>query len=98
MMKDVVDDWGDAWAVYCPACRQEHVFAKGRWEFDGNMKQPTFSPSILVRWSNSNRTGWRRICHSFLRAGMWDYLGDSTHQLAGQQVPALPDPDKEPTE
>lgn len=31
-------------------------------------------------------------CHSFLRAGVWDFLGDSAHHLAGQQVPMVPLP------
>lgn len=30
------------------------------------------------------------ICHSFVRAGMIEFLSDSTHDLAGQTVP-LPD-------
>lgn len=32
-------------------------------------------------------------CHSFLHAGRWQFLGDSTHELAGQTVdlPPLPD-------
>ena len=28
-------------------------------------------------------------CHSFLRAGVWDFLGDCAHHLAGQQVPMV---------
>lgn len=32
-------------------------------------------------------------CHSFLRAGVWDFLGDSAHDLAGQKVPMVPLPD-----
>lgn len=32
-------------------------------------------------------------CHSFLRAGQWEFLGDSGHRLAGQTVPMVPLPD-----
>jgi len=28
-------------------------------------------------------------CHSFLRAGRWEFLGDSAHHLAGQTVPMV---------
>jgi hypothetical protein len=32
-------------------------------------------------------------CHSFLKAGRWEFLGDSAHALAGQTVPMVPLPD-----
>lgn len=32
-------------------------------------------------------------CHSFLRSGVWEFLGDSDHHLAGQRVPMVPLPD-----
>lgn len=32
-------------------------------------------------------------CHSFLRAGRWQFLGDSAHALAGQTVDMVPLPD-----
>lgn len=32
-------------------------------------------------------------CHSFLRNGVWEFLGDSAHRLAGQRVPVEPLPD-----
>lgn len=32
-------------------------------------------------------------CHSFLRAGLWAFLGDSAHELAGQTVEMIPLPD-----
>jgi hypothetical protein len=38
----------------------------------------------VCRWGN---------CHSFLRAGVWEFLSDSAHSLAGQNVPMVPLPD-----
>lgn len=32
-------------------------------------------------------------CHSFLSEGVWQFLGDSAHYLAGQSVPMVPLPD-----
>jgi hypothetical protein len=32
-------------------------------------------------------------CHSFLKAGVWEFLTDSAHKLAGQKVPMIPLPD-----
>ena len=50
------------------------------WQWDGDLAAPTVSPSILVT------TGEAR-CHSFVRAGTWQFLSDCTHTLAGQTVP-----------
>ena len=32
-------------------------------------------------------------CHSFMRDGVWDFLSDCAHSLAGQKVPVEPLPD-----
>lgn len=32
-------------------------------------------------------------CHSFLRNGVWQFLGDCAHDMAGQNVPMVPLPD-----
>lgn len=46
---------------------------------------PTLSPSIL---SKTGPDGVR-ICHSHLRAGVFEFLDDCTHSLAGQHAPML---------
>lgn len=33
-------------------------------------------------------------CHSFLREGVWEFLSDSAHALAGQTVPMVPIPER----
>ena len=54
------------------------------WTWDGNLEAPTISPSILTG------RGSPFICHSFLTAGVFNFLGDCTHDLVNQQVP-IPD-------
>lgn len=56
------------------------------WEWDGNLIRPTVSPSILTG------KGTDKICHSFLRDGIFEFLGDCNHSLANQNVemPDLP--------
>lgn len=54
------------------------------WHFNGNLEAPTLSPSLL------STGGQNRICHSYLRDGVFNFLADSTHELAGQKVP-MPD-------
>jgi hypothetical protein len=83
-----------------------HVISTGGprgWQFDGNLEAPTFSPSILVtgiqpltedeyaQIAAGEKIEPRPLrCHTFVRAGQIQYLGDCTHDLRGQTVP-LPD-------
>ena len=75
-------------AALCPACKWEHEFTKETWKFDGNFAGPTFWPSMLF-----NKDGYYDPlprCHSFLSEGRWQFLPDSTHELAGQTVDMIP--------
>jgi hypothetical protein len=72
-------------AFFCPACQYGHWIdtAPGRWTFNGDMEKPTISPSVLT-------VGIEPRCHSFVRDGKIQFLGDCTHKMAGQTVD-LPD-------
>ncbi|MBK7823380.1 MAG: ammonia monooxygenase [Tessaracoccus sp.] len=79
--------------VWCPGCDDLHAWwiADGRepvigpvWEFDGNLEQPTVSPSLHVSYGAAGS-----VCHSFIRSGRWEFLPDSTHPLAGQTIPMI---------
>lgn len=86
------------YAFECPACgvyhslnvRPAHWAAGGNpvWSFNGDVERPTFSPSLLVRW-NEGENREPRVCHSFVRDGRIQFLGDCTHDLAGQTVELL---------
>ncbi len=82
--------WG--WMVYCPGCKYSHVF-DARWKFNGNMESPTFSPSLKVTWDYTDNAHPQKVCHSFVRNGEWQFLTDCTHDLAGQTLPMIEDPD-----
>ena len=74
------------------------------WGFNGDGDVPTFTPSILVQTGHfvqpngkhCDRSGdpeWPcdcMCCHSFVRDGRIQFLGDCTHALAGRTVD-LPD-------
>jgi len=93
-----------AWAHWCPACAEVHVYnvvregGRACWGFNGNFEKPSFSPSMLIRWGNKvpgyennpHFNGEGGICHYFLTDGRISYCGDSTHELSGQTVD-LPD-------
>lgn len=61
--------------------------APPEWTWNLDTEKPTLSPSILT-WTGDRQSPTRR-CHSFVRDGMVQFLGDCTHELAGQTVPLL---------
>lgn len=78
---------------WCPGCKSSHAINSHpngpKWEWNGDIARPTFKPSILVtlRWSEVEPGEKDEICHSFVTAGQIQFLGDCTHELAGQTVP-----------
>jgi len=75
----------------CPGCASlgEHSVGfhalDGRWTFDGDFERPTLHPSVLDTMEFGDGRP-KRVCHSFVRAGMIQYLSDSTHAFAGRTV------------
>lgn len=57
-----------------------------KWSWDGDTVSPTFSPSILVQGDFGDERK-SLTCHSFVRNGNIEFLGDCSHALAGQTVP-----------
>ncbi|WP_044871971.1 DUF6527 family protein [Pseudomonas sp. LFM046] len=90
---------------HCPGCDGLHgvrigVGAGPRWDWDGNVHRPTFSPSVLVRTGRAVDPSFvpepgdpPEVCHSFVRGGQIQFLDDCTHALAGKTVdlPVLPE-------
>ena len=78
------------WAHWCPGCDEMHVIPDGatgpKWSFDGNLEKPTFSPSVRHSWNWGPHED-KETCHYFLTAGVLCFCADSTHKLAGQNVP-----------
>jgi hypothetical protein len=56
-----------------------------RWNWDGNLEEPTLSPSIL-QTVGPFPDGHKEICHSFVKKGRISYCADSTHAMAGKEV------------
>jgi hypothetical protein len=77
--------------IKCPGCDDLHVLhhdGKGKgWTWNGSLELPTFSPSLLVNYSGVDEdTPVRTTCHSFIKDGRIQYLGDCTHALKDQTV------------
>lgn len=83
-------------AFVCPGCVEMfggtglHMLpvntnvVKTAWTWNGNLVCPTLTPSILTEKDTPN------ICHCFLTEGVFNFLSDSKHSLAGKKIP-LPD-------
>lgn len=70
---------------WCKGCKRYHgVYTDSSkpvyWNFNNDYENPTFTPSILVRDSNS------LVCHSFITDGNIQYLSDCSHDLANTTV------------
>lgn len=84
----------------CPGCNTEHLIWTANeghqhpvWGFNGDLDKPTITPSIRVQYpanpeAKEEYKEWRkeRICHSFIKGGIIQFLGDCTHELRGQTV------------
>lgn len=98
MLKDVISSGEQfrALAFICPGCvgsgggtglhmiPVEPTTQSPSWEWNGDLEAPTLSPSILTTWDTGKE---KFVCHAFLRDGVFEFLGDSTHEFAGKKVP-----------
>lgn len=85
------------WCQGCESCHAVRVNVERdgwpAWTWDGNVDAPTFSPSVLVTYDWHGDDGEPDLperCHTFIRGGIVEFLGDCTHKFAGQTLP-LPD-------
>lgn len=88
--KDDGGIWG--YSFFFPGCKHNHVFytrpfdSHHVWQFNGNMTNPTFSPSLLNTWTKPPSNIVIKTCHLFVKNGKIEYCGDCSHSLAGQTV------------
>lgn len=95
-MPKFVSDGGkliEGWMFHCPACNTLHRIQvdknhKPCWEWNRDVENPTVSPSILVRWSTMDKPNQK--CHSFVKNGHIQFLGDCTHEYKNQTL-EIPD-------
>lgn len=84
------------YTFFCEGCNMHHQVwtqtpGKPQWSFNGDLEKPTFSPSLLVRypqWDGEKQV--EKVCHSFIKDGLIQYLGDCTHKFANMTIPIKP--------
>src|SRR5687767_10565316 len=79
--------------IYCPGCKSGHSLSTqkpnsngAQWGFSGDLKKPTFTPSLHVKGECGETGAVTTLCHSFIRDGHIQYLSDSAHDLKGQTI------------
>ena len=77
----------DSIGFWCPGCNRMKTVCPKRWHWNGDVDRPTLSPSILETCGpypeGTKRAGQKDICHSFVRDGQIEFLGDCTHDKRG---------------
>jgi hypothetical protein len=82
----------EVYTFWCPACKEGHDFATrypnftNPWQFNGNIEQPIFSPSLLMNRHKTDYQGCGPRCHLVLTDGVINYQGDCEHEFAGKAV------------
>lgn len=74
-----------SFVFFCPGCKTNHSIQfdgtiDPQWGFNSNVKSPTVTPSIRVDWGGGKK------CHSYVKNGNIQFLGDCSHKLAGTTV------------
>lgn len=72
----------------CPGCGMLHATPvsgskRPAWQWNNRLDAPTLTPSVLVTWTRYDAP---QMCHSFVRDGRIEFLGDCTHALKGRTV------------
>lgn len=75
-------------AFFCPGCQEVHagvrVAGEGScWQWNGDLVKATINPSILV---TTRLPDGDKVCHSYIRDGQIQFLGDCFHELKNQTV------------
>jgi hypothetical protein len=76
---------------FCPGCGHAHPYRVPRWKFDGNVNEPTFTPSLRLFHYAMEKGGKiieprREVtdCHVNITNGKLFFHGDCAHKLRGQ--------------
>lgn len=105
-MSKVKDCGRGMYSFYCPGCDHDHVYFTIQeetdspiWNFNGDVNNPSFTPSLLNRWGKDVNPDWEEPteappdkpgswsgrCHLYVTNGVIDYCGDCSHLLNGHK-------------
>lgn len=98
-MRQTVIDTAHGRMIRCAACKQ-HCIPKDRWRFNGDVVNPTFTPSVNESVNQPSMKDYQpgvasSRCHFSICTGIIEYHRDCSHSLAGQKLPLQPFSDAE---
>lgn len=67
---------------FCVGCNEVHGIDPEVHKYNSDPIQPTFTPSLLLEY---NTEGKQYKCHSYITAGVIEFLNDCTHAHAGEK-------------
>jgi hypothetical protein len=71
---------------YCPGCKHAHGIETPRWSFNGDVQNPSFSPSVRHFYRHPQTNKEHTTCHYHVRSGRVEFCGDCEHELRGKTV------------
>ena len=74
---------------FCPVCNETHELKYGKWRFSGNIKSPSFSPSLVMTWTRTIDEVVVRKCHLSIKNGIITYHGDCSHECKNKTMPMV---------
>lgn len=83
-MKKKLHNFKNLYSFYCPGCERIHQ-VNNKWKI--NISNLTISPSILV--TSPKGSDDRTRCHSYIKEGKIQYLGDCNHKFRGVTIPMI---------
>jgi hypothetical protein len=77
--------------VWCQGCKAAHFFPTTlphpqRWTFSGTLERPTFTPSLLLYWTDPQTKQRITVCHTVVTDGRIAFQGDCPFDLKGQTL------------
>lgn len=96
-LERVTGEESESYVFWCPGCDEYHQFytkynGQSKWQFNGDMDRPTFTPSLLMLRRRGDYPGCGPRCHLIMTDGMIHFCGDCEHSLVGQTVEIPDDP------
>lgn len=70
------------YVFFCPGCLHDHAYEVPRWEWNGSLDKPTFTPSLM---NNANYPESR--CHLAVTDGVIHFYDDCHHDMKGKDIP-----------
>lgn len=77
---------------YCHGCQELHNVPAERWNWNGDVENPTLSPSVRHYYPASDGRPEKTTCHYHVQGGKINYCGDCDHAFNGKTGVEMQEP------